>query len=194
MLGVWARWMLDAGKRSRGVRASGAGYSLKTRHHLSDDALRHLPRPRGQTQLRVGPGVSPQSSSRPSAVVPVCRGASGGHVLELLCDFLQGAVDVKLRAFAERLLANGTEVETVAPPPSIPVGGDAPLAEAVSTGGGDGVLKHLQADGAGELVLTQEGCSQRHDWEAQRGSAGVHPGLKGAFRAHLCISPDHEIP
>ena len=58
---------------------------------------------------------------------------------------------------AVRLFADGAEEGLVAGR-LIPVAGDAGQAEAVSAGRGHGVGEHVQADGAGELVLGQEGC------------------------------------
>lgn len=138
------------------------GHSLKTRHHLGKDALGHLPRPLRQSQVRLGDGILPQPSPEPSAIPSVPRNPGGRDVLELLGDFLQGAVDVKLWTFAEGLLANGTEVDAAAPPPSVPVGRDAALTEAMSTWGRDGVLEDLETDGTRELILTQKGSGQRH--------------------------------
>jgi len=54
-----------------------------------------------------------------------------GHLLKLFRDFLQGSVDMELWSLAERLLAQGALVE-LAVSSSIPVGGDAGLAEAVA--------------------------------------------------------------
>lgn len=76
--------------------------------------------------------------------------------LELLGDLLEGAVDVELGPPAEGLLADGAEAGLAAGR-RVPVAGDAGQAEAVSAGRGDGVGKHVQADGACELVLGQEG-------------------------------------
>lgn len=58
---------------------------------------------------------------------------------------------------AEGLLADGAEAGLAAGC-RVPVAGDAGQAEAVSTGRGHRVGKHIQADGAGELILGQEGC------------------------------------
>uniref|UniRef100_A0A674MLK0 Uncharacterized protein n=1 Tax=Takifugu rubripes TaxID=31033 RepID=A0A674MLK0_TAKRU len=110
----------------------------------------------------LGDRILPQPSSEPSAVPSFLRTPGGRDVLELLGDFLQGAVDVKLWTFAEGLLANGTEINTVAPSSSVPVGRDAPLTEAMSTWSRDGVLEDLETDGTRELILTQKCSSQRH--------------------------------
>lgn len=155
----WTHWMLDT---SWTVRPCWRRHPLKTRYHLGDDALGHLPRPLRQSQVRLGDRILPQPSSQPAAVPSFRRTPRGRDVLELLGDFLQGAVDVKLRTLAEGLLADGTEINAAAPPSSVPVGRDAPLTEAMSTWGRDGVLEDLETDGARELILTQKCSSQRH--------------------------------
>lgn len=138
---------------------------LEAGHHLSQDAPRHVP---GSLGAGGGVGVggvlltsSPSSSCRsPSSTGPSpLRRSSFGHLLELLGDFLQRAVDLELGPLAVRLLAEGTLVGTVgAPrPAAVPVGRDAALAKAVATRRRHRVVEHLQADGAGELVLGQEG-------------------------------------
>ena len=57
---------------------------------------------------------------------------------------------------AVRLFADGAEEGLVAGR-LVPVAGDAGQAETVSAGRGHRVGEHIQADGAGELVLRQEG-------------------------------------
>lgn len=80
---------------------------LKTCHHLSNDCLWHLSSSGGRRQGRVMMmriGVLHSSNSS------ICWHTSVGHLLEPLSDFLQGAVDLKLWALAEGLLAKGTLV------------------------------------------------------------------------------------
>lgn len=126
---------------------------LKAGHHLGKDTLRHVPGPRGACG---GQGVGGTLLQAPSSSSPF---SSFGHLLELLRDFLQRAVDLELGPLAERLLAEGTLEGAVGPPlpAAVPVGGDAALAKAVATWRRHRVVEHLQADGAGELVLGQEG-------------------------------------
>lgn len=50
---AWTRWLLGIGQRSWSVSCSWARHSLEAGHHLSNDALWHLPWPRGQSQLGV---------------------------------------------------------------------------------------------------------------------------------------------
>ncbi len=79
---------------------------------------------------------------------------------------------MELRSLTEGLFAEGTLVilgtSSSCPCFSIPVGGDAGLAEAVATWCWDGVVEHLQTDWAAELVFRQEGRSQSH------GHAALH--------------------
>lgn len=76
------------------------------------------------------------------------RGIS--HALELLCDLLEGVIDVELWALAEALLAQRTDAGLA---PVVPVRRDAGQAEAVATWCGYGVGEDVQANGAGELLL-----------------------------------------
>lgn len=102
-------------------------------------------------------------NSSSSSVGSIHQNPSAGQPLELLCYFLQGSVDVELWSLTEGLLAERTLVDLSPPtsstpsPPSIPVGGDAGLAETVATWCGDWVVEDVQTDGAGELVFRQEG-------------------------------------
>lgn len=78
--------------------------------------------------MRVRVGIFHSSSNSSINCNP-----SVSHLLELLSDFLQGSVDMELWSLLERLLAEGTLVELGASSSSsVPVGGDAGLAETVA--------------------------------------------------------------
>lgn len=110
---------------------------LKADHHLGKDTLWHVPSSLGACgRERVG-GVllaSSSSTTPTSSASPLWR-SSSGHLLELLGDFLQRAVDLELGSLAVRLLAEGTLEGAVGPPwtAAVPVGRDAALAKAVAT-------------------------------------------------------------
>lgn len=111
--------------------------------------------------MRVCGGMDNPFSS--SSICSIHQNPSAGQPLELLSDFLQGSVDVELWSFTEGLLAERTLVDlsssvpSTPSPSSIPVRGDAGLAETVATWCGDWVVEYVKTDGTGELVFRQEG-------------------------------------
>lgn len=134
------------------VRQPGVWQALKTWHHFCKDVLGHLPLPlesgwqwlimmgRGPGRLRSSKSVSHRRA---------------GHLLELFSYFLQGQVDMESWSLEEGLFAERALVHfcTV----SVPVGGNAGLAETVSTWCCDRFGKYFQTYRAGELFFRQEG-------------------------------------
>lgn len=130
-----------------GIRLGGVGdprvrQLVETSHHLSKDVLRHLAwrlrRRQGclmlKLMLRVGIRVGILHFSPNSLIL---WNYNSGQPLELFSDFLQSSVDMELRSLTEGLFAEGTLVilgtSSSSACFSIPVGGDAGLAEAVAT-------------------------------------------------------------
>lgn len=74
------------------------------------------------------------------------------HLLELLGDLAQHGVDAGVGLLVEGLLAHGALVEHA----GAPVAADAVDAEVVAAGDGHGVGKHVQTDGAVDLLLRQQ--------------------------------------
>ena len=147
-------------------RLLSALHRLKPQFHFGHHASRHLPG--WVMMLRRFGVVQPLFSTLPGGFstsqpppAGLCLRPHLGQQLELLGDVLEDAVDVELGPPAVRLFADGAEKGLVADH-LVPVAGDAGQAETVSAGRGHGVGEHVQADGAGELVLGQERCHRRH--------------------------------
>lgn len=89
------------------------------------------------------------------------RGGPSTHrqALELRRNLGQHPVDAHLGLFGVALLAHGADKFLAV----VPVALQAGLAEAVATRRGNGFHKHLQTDGAAELLLGEESAS----WRAQ---------------------------
>lgn len=80
--------------------------------------------------------------------------------LELGRNLRQDSVDAHLWLLGVAFLAHGAEELLAVGPVALQAG----LAEAVATWGGHGLHKHLQADGAAELILGENPPS----WRAKR--------------------------
>lgn len=136
----------------------GAAHARLQGLHLPSDAgvAGHLPGP-GEIPA-VGRLGAPGAGVRGQVERGPPRGPSGQHQpLELGGDFGQDPVDAHLGPLGVALLAHGAQELLAVVPVALQTG----LAEAVSAGRGDGLHEHLQADGAGELVLGEDAPSRR---------------------------------
>lgn len=121
-----------------------------------------LPPDAGVTGHLSGPGKLPRVRAwrrhRARVRTQVHQGTPrGGQALELRGNLRQHPVDAHLGLFGVALLAHGAD-ELLA---VVPVALQAGLAEAVAARRGNGLHKHLQTDGAAELLLGEEPASRR---------------------------------
>lgn len=145
---------------------SEVGFAERSRAVQARFVSFQLPSNAGVTGHLSGPGKLPGIRARRSHPAGVRtrthdgspRGGPSTHrqALELRRNLRQHPVDAHLGPFGVALLAHGAD-ELLA---VVPVALQAGLAEAVAARRGNGLHKHLQTDGAAELLLREESASR----------------------------------